>query len=306
MKGRKKPKKVKGLSFISCSAFLFFPFKISSFLVKEMKKCLFFIFQIILIFSLASSVSLSPMDFKKLLTVEKRARDHLVIRPIDAKNHKETVVFMHGLGDSPMGFLDLFFSPASPFPPSTKVLLLKAPDSPVSLNMGMVMPSWFDIKALGSNRSPSEEALAKELGMEEVEANAKWVTKEIDEEVKILGGNAKRVFVGGFSQGAVMSLKIGLEYPQQLGGIIGLSGFVVPNIKPTPGNFEGLETRILLHHGEEDGILPFDISKKQYTEFFGKTGKKYSFNSYKYLDHGLAKEELDQLAKDFKRLISEP
>ena len=58
---------------------------------------------------------------------------------------------MHGLGDCANSFVDIFINPSktSPFPVNTKVILLNAPQAPVTLNFGMVMSCWYDIKAIG-------------------------------------------------------------------------------------------------------------------------------------------------------------
>ena len=55
---------------------------------------------------------------------------------------------MHGLGDSAMGFADIFLDDGNRFgvvPPGCNVILPTAPVRPVSLNNGYEMTSWFDI-----------------------------------------------------------------------------------------------------------------------------------------------------------------
>jgi len=42
-----------------------------------------------------------------------------------------------------------------------------------------------------------------------------------------MGGNAKRVIVGGASQGCCVALDAALTYPKELGGVIGLVGHVL-------------------------------------------------------------------------------
>lgn len=44
------------------------------------------------------------------------------------------------------GYLSIFNSPMNPCDQSTKVVLLTAPVKPVTINMGMKMTSWYDIK----------------------------------------------------------------------------------------------------------------------------------------------------------------
>lgn len=63
--------------------------------------------------------------------------------------HKATVIFSHGLGDSGAGwsFLPELFASQGVLP-EVKWILPNAPNSPVTINGGMKMPSWYDITSL--------------------------------------------------------------------------------------------------------------------------------------------------------------
>ena len=54
---------------------------------------------------------------------------------------------MHGLGDNGMGWAEGFAYQAHP---NIRYVFPSANMMPVTLNMGMEMPSWFDIKDLSS------------------------------------------------------------------------------------------------------------------------------------------------------------
>jgi predicted esterase len=69
-----------------------------------------------------------------------------VIEP--AKKHTSTIVWCHGLGDSSAGFSDLFRYYICPKLQNTRVVLPNAPSRPITINMGMKMPGWYDIKSL--------------------------------------------------------------------------------------------------------------------------------------------------------------
>ena len=77
------------------------------------------------------------------------------------------------------------------------------------------------------------------------------------------------VYLGGFSQGAIMSYSIGLSHPEEVQGIVSLSGRVLEEIKPfvkkqiAPGSL-----RIFVAHGVQDNILPIHYARsaKQYLE----------------------------------------
>jgi phospholipase/carboxylesterase len=83
------------------------------------------------------------------------------------------------------------------------------------------MPSWFTI-----TKFPIDSE--KCYNFEEAQNSAKIIEKVIEEEVKLIGGNYKNIFIGGFSQGACLSLYTGLTYKHLLGGDIVVS-FIYSN-----------------------------------------------------------------------------
>jgi phospholipase/carboxylesterase len=181
--------------------------------------------------------------------------------------HKKTLIWMHGLGDSAQGFLPVFASADSPMEKDTKVRLLTAPESPVSINMGMAMNSWFDILSL--------DWTPESYNFKNVETNAKMVNNVIDEEIAKLGGRSEQVFVGGFSQGCAMALHTGLTYPKTLGGIIGLSGFKFQQTKASTAN---QNTPVFLAHGQKDSMIPIQAAQVSYAveEFIKRANVKFS------------------------------
>ncbi|KAJ0044222.1 hypothetical protein NL108_011207, partial [Boleophthalmus pectinirostris] len=87
------------------------------------------------------------------------------------------------------------------------------PSMPVTLNMRMVMPSWFDIYGLNFNTSEDE------VGIKRASENIKAL---IDQEVKN-GIPSHRILLGGFSQGGALSLYTALTTHQKLAGVVALS-----------------------------------------------------------------------------------
>ena len=92
------------------------------------------------------------------------------------------------------------------------------------------------------------------------------VLKEIlNNEVEMLG-NSRKLCIGGFSQGGVMALRVGLEYDQPLGGIFCYSGFYSCFTKPSIFN-QG--TPIFIQHGDNDTYITH----------------KYAIESYRIIDN---------------------
>lgn len=72
--------------------------------------------------------------------------------------HKSSFILLHGLGDSGHGWSSLAMQFRQKLP-NTKFIFPHAPAKPVTLNGGMVMPSWYDIRSIRTLESddPSEK-----------------------------------------------------------------------------------------------------------------------------------------------------
>ena len=81
------------------------------------------------------------------------------------------------------------------------------------------MSSWFDITSLDP----------KEFGYDfnDILRSAKEVEKYIEKEHDQLQ-DYSGIYLGGFSQGAILSVHIGLTFRHKLGGILACSGFLCP------------------------------------------------------------------------------
>uniref|UniRef100_A0A8C5T754 palmitoyl-protein hydrolase n=1 Tax=Malurus cyaneus samueli TaxID=2593467 RepID=A0A8C5T754_9PASS len=97
--------------------------------------------------------------------------------------------------------------------PYVKYICPHAPRIPVTLNMKMVMPSWFDLMGLTPD-APEDEAGIKKA--------AESIKAIIEHEMKN-GIPPNRIILGGFSQGGALSLYTALTCQHQLAGIVALS-----------------------------------------------------------------------------------
>jgi phospholipase/carboxylesterase len=78
--------------------------------------------------------------------------------------------------------------------------------------------------------------------------------RAIDAELAAHGIDDSHLALGGFSQGAMLALHVGLHRKQQIAGILSYSGLLAL----APGSLARLRPRppILLVHGEEDQVIP--------------------------------------------------
>lgn len=198
----------------------------------------------------------------------------VLIEPID-KEHKSTQIWLHGLGDSAEGFAPNFKDPGtSPVEGTTRVRLITAPYTPVTINYEMQTNSWFDITE--ENFTPGFYSLP------DVIKNTKLVNAIIEEEIKKVGGDSKKVFIGGSSQGAAMALYVGLGYDKPLGGVIGISGF---KLEENITNENNKNTPIFLAHGTDDEVLPFINAQITYEKNRWISEHNVNFHEVRQMKH---------------------
>jgi len=141
---------------------------------------------------------------------------HVVINP--TQKHTATVVFLHGLGDTGRGVEDLGQAMRCAALSHVKFIFPTAPERPVTLNGGAIMPAWYDIVGLAERAQEDNDGL---------DVSANTITKILDEERR--GGIAyDRMVLAGFSQGGAMSLWTGLQLPaeKKVAGIVVMSGYL--------------------------------------------------------------------------------
>mmetsp|Transcript_17870 Transcript_17870/g.32353 ORF Transcript_17870/g.32353 Transcript_17870/m.32353 type:complete len:324 (-) Transcript_17870:214-1185(-) len=205
----------------------------------------------------------------------------ITVAPKNEGDQSALVVICHGLGDTAEGFADVAEQMATQLP-HVKFILPTAPTQPVTMNMGMPMPSWYDIVGLDERSNEQCD------GLDESESVVK---KILQNEHDTLGLPYSRMVLAGFSQGAALSLYTGLQLEHKLAGILALSGYVprAQQLKIT----DGLQDTPILHcHGEADPMVNHGMAvrSKEHITSIGATS--YTLKSYPGLSHSVSPEEL--------------
>ena len=163
-------------------------------------------------------------------------------------NIRSVVVLLHGYGADGADLLSIGNLLAEDLPNT----LFIAPDAPTKCQMSPFGFQWFPIPEMDGS-DPIEAT--KELNRICTVTN-QWITELIEKE----NVRAKDVFLFGFSQGTMLSLYLGPQRVQALGGIIGFSGKLI--------NVEDFKSKILskppilLIHGDQDPVVsPLSLSE---------------------------------------------
>lgn len=217
--------------------------------------------------------------------------DDIILTPNDGYN--SVLIWMHGLGDSALGYKDFFVSNYSPLPKKMKVHLLTAPKAAVTINGGMVMTSWYDIKSFNKSSDSINES--------DVLNNSSRVKKVVENEAKLLNGDYSKVFLGGFSQGACMTLHVGLTSEFNLAGLVVLSGLIFPfTTKVLEDSKKNIP--IFIGHGSWDDVIPEALAKASYQTLFEKKFTNITYKSYQE-GHTIAAEEIEDMKNFIEKLL---
>jgi phospholipase/carboxylesterase len=125
------------------------------------------------------------------------------------------VVWLHGLGADGHDFAPIVPELGLPADHAVRFVFPHAPRIPVTLNGGLVMPAWYDIRSL-------DAAGQDEAG---IRRSDEAVRRLIDRE-EARGVVSGRIVLAGFSQGGAIALFTGLRHPRRLAGIMALSTFL--------------------------------------------------------------------------------
>lgn len=125
----------------------------------------------------------------------------------------------------------------------------------VSPQAPIVMPyggyEWFElIIGIGGEIS---------VNIKDFHQSRQQISEFINELIAEHDLDASRIYLCGFSQGAIMGLSAALSEPEKIAGIVAMSGRAMPEMLPDTKDFEMLkEFPILITHGVYDPVLPIE------------------------------------------------
>jgi phospholipase/carboxylesterase len=123
-----------------------------------------------------------------------------------------TVLWLHGLGANGHDFEGIVPLLGRR---DVRFVFPHAPQRPVTINMGLIMPAWYDIRGLDDRSEEDAPGVA---------ASSRLIENLIAREAE-RGVSAERVVLAGFSQGGALALSVGMRHPEALRGIMVLSGY---------------------------------------------------------------------------------
>ncbi|KAF2405857.1 phospholipase/carboxylesterase [Pseudomonas antarctica] len=194
----------------------------------------------------------------------------------DARN-QPLVIFLHGFGSDEhdlFGIKDAL--------PSTWTYLSARAPMPVDPHGYR----WFT-KTPGDGDYDGETA--------DLQRSAKLIEEFVGKATAKYHTQSDRVFLVGFSQGAIMAYEVGLRHPQLVRGIAALSGSVLPVLKAELKPSESLgKLAIFIGHGTLDQALPY-ASATRANEVLVGLGLTPTFHGYAGMPHTVSEAQVQDL-----------
>ncbi len=184
------------------------------------------------------------------------------------------LVLLHGIGADEEDLLPL----AASFDPRFHVLSVRAPHQAEPMGH-----RWYEIDwSVSPPRADPEEIVA----------SRDLLARFLSEAVSAYEADPARVFLLGFSQGAIMSLAVLLARPELLRGVVAHSGRLARLPGPSASAEELSRVEVLLLHGAEDDVVPADEGRKAYEVLRPLLGARLSYRELAGLAHGNSEESL--------------
>ena len=210
------------------------------------------------------------------------------------------LIFLHGLGDTPVGWSGIEDALPSMEPKlgALEFMFPPAPTIPITINGGATMPGWFDLLDWPIGVGCKDDREGKLKGVAQIE--------ECIEKLEQKGIPRNKIVVGGFSQGGAIALLTAYHSDAAsparpaLGGCAVLSGWLTLT-GATGYQAVNTDTPLFWAHGQYDDKVLFEqqaFGVNQLTE----AGVSVEAENYP-MGHSSHPDEMQAFAKFLTRVL---
>ncbi|WP_336354521.1 alpha/beta hydrolase [Pseudomonas granadensis] len=186
------------------------------------------------------------------------------------------VIFLHGYGSNEADLIGMKFQ----LPAQYNYLSVRAP-----MELGEGRYQWFRKKGEGAYNGETDDLKVSGQKLREFIAQA----------TRKYHATPDKVYLIGFSQGAMMSYEVGLRPPVLIGGFAALSGRLLPVLKSElKADQAPLPLHIFIGHGTADDPVPYRLGTEASAQL-QKLGYTPQFHAYPGIGHSITPVELRDL-----------
>ena len=207
------------------------------------------------------------------------------------KQIDKAVIWLHGLGASGHDFEPVVPQLGLADDMAVRFIFPHAPNIPVTINGGMVMPAWYDIL---------EMSLERKVDVNQIEVSAQQIQDLITREME-RGVKPEHIVIAGFSQGGAVAYHVALGYPERLAGLMALSTYLATNdnIAYRDAN---KDMPILIEHGTHDPVVPV-ILGEQAQQLLSAKGYNVAYNTYP-MAHQVCMPQIQNIGKWLNKVLA--
>lgn len=207
-------------------------------------------------------------------------------KPID-----RAVIWLHGLGASGHDFEPVVPQLGLSNDMAVRFIFPHAPQIPVTINGGMVMPAWYDIL---------EMSLDRKIDFAQIEKSSQQIRDLIQREIE-RGVNPEHIVIAGFSQGGAVAYHVALGYSQRLAGLMTLSTYLATDdiLKYSDIN---KDIPILIEHGVQDPVVPVVLGQ-QANQLLTDKGYNVEYHTYP-MAHQVCMPQIQNIGKWLNKVLA--
>jgi phospholipase/carboxylesterase len=196
-----------------------------------------------------------------------------------------SIIWLHGLGADGNDFAPMVPQLVRPGWPAIRFVFPHAPHRAVTINGGMRMPAWYDIRNLDLDQRADEKGVRESIA--DVEA---LIFRELER-----GVPSSRIILAGFSQGGAIALATGLRRVVPLAGLVGLSTYLpMASTTATEATAAAQSTPVFMAHGTLDQVVPESLGALS-RDMVRKHGLDVEWHSYPTMAHQVIGQEIATL-----------
>jgi phospholipase/carboxylesterase len=203
-----------------------------------------------------------------------------------------TVIWLHGLGADGHDFEPIVPEIVRRGERAWRFVFPNAPVRPVTINGGMTMRAWYDLKGL--DRRAAEDA----AGFRDTDTQIRQLIAREGER----GIPMNRIVLAGFSQGGAVSLYTVPRLPEKLAGVMALSCYL-----PRESSFSDERapandaTPIFMAHGQWDNVLAMSLGVMS-RDFLRAQGYAVEWHEYP-MAHAVCAAEIADIREFLLRVL---
>ncbi|MCD8524012.1 MAG: dienelactone hydrolase family protein [Saccharospirillaceae bacterium] len=208
--------------------------------------------------------------------------DRIVLEP--SMPADSCMIWLHGLGASGDDFVPVqphvlhALARVTDKPPVLRALFPHAPLQAVTMNGGMVMPSWYDLLVTSPRRQIDGQQLSDSVRR----------IHALIEQQMAAGIDSRRILLAGFSQGGSVAYEAAFSCPHPLAGLMALSTYIA---RPLQINAANQHLPVLIAHGDDDAVVSPTLAQEacQWLSAQGITAESHRYP----MAHEVCAEEIE-------------